>query len=241
MIILPAIDLFGGQAVRLFKGDYSQMTVYDTEPVNTALKFRASGAEWLHVVDLEGAKSGEAVNLATVMRIREACGLKCEVGGGIRTLSAIERYVSAGVERVILGTSAAVQEGFAAEAVKEFGAERVAVGVDIRDGRVSVKGWLEDSGLEAFTFCRKMQDSGVSVIICTDISRDGAMKGCNTKLYEALSEELDLNIIASGGVSTLDDVKALAKIGLYGAIIGKAYYTGAVNISEAIREAHNDY
>ena len=237
MIILPAIDLFGGQAVRLFKGDYAQMTVYDAEPVNTALKFRDEGAEWVHIVDLEGARSGEAVNLETVIRIREACGLKCEVGGGVRDLRMIERYVSAGIERVILGTSAAVKDGFAAEAVRQFGSERVAVGVDIRDGRVSVSGWLEDSGLEAFGFCRDMQDAGVSTIICTDISRDGAMRGTNTGLYETLSSELDINIIASGGVSSLEDVKTLAGLGLYGAIIGKAYYTGAVKISEAIEAA----
>ena len=237
MIILPAIDLFGGQAVRLLKGDYAQMTIYDPDPVNTALKFKASGAEWLHIVDLEGARSGEAVNLPAVMRIREACGLKCEVGGGVRSLGIIERYLSAGIERVILGTSAATQEGFAASAVRTFGSERIAVGVDIRDGRVSVKGWLEDSGLEAFAFCRKMQDAGVRVIICTDISRDGAMKGTNTELYASLSSSLDAKIIASGGVSSLDDVKTLAGLGLYGAIIGKAYYTGTVKISEAIEAA----
>ena len=237
MIILPAIDLFGGKAVRLFKGDYSQMTVYDPDPVNTALKFRDEGAEWVHVVDLEGARSGDAVNLETVMRIREACGLKCEVGGGVRDLRMIERYVSAGIERVILGTSAAIKPGFAAEAVRNFGSEHVAVGVDIRGGRVSVRGWLEDSGLEAFGFCRDMQDAGVSTLICTDISRDGAMRGTNTVLYETLSRELDINIIASGGVSSLEDVKELAGLGLYGAIIGKAYYTGAVKISEAIEAA----
>ena len=237
MIILPAIDLFGGRAVRLLKGDYAQMTVYDPEPVNTALKFRDAGAEWVHIVDLEGARSGEPVNLAVVMRIRSACGLKCEVGGGIRDLRTIERLVDAGIERVILGTSAATQEGFAAEAVRNFGGERIAVGVDIRDGKVAVKGWQEDSGLEAFAFCRNMEAAGVKTIICTDISRDGAMKGTNTGLYEALSRELGVNIIASGGVSSLDDVKALAGLGLYGAIIGKAYYTGAVKISEAIEAA----
>ena len=237
MIILPAIDLFGGKAVRLLKGDYAQMTVYNPDPVNTALKFRDGGAEWVHIVDLEGARSGEAVNLETVIRIREACGLKCEVGGGVRDLLMIERYVDAGIDRVILGTSAAVMPGFAAEAVRHFGSERVAVGVDIRDGRVSVRGWLEDSGLEAFSFCRDMQDAGVSTLICTDISRDGAMQGTNTALYETLSRELSIRVIASGGVSSLDDVKALAGLGLYGAIIGKAYYTGAVKISEAIEAA----
>lgn len=232
MIILPAIDLFGGQAVRLLRGNYDDMTVYDPDPVNTAMIFRNEGAEWVHVVDLEGAKSGEAVNIDTVMRIREACGLKCEIGGGIRDMSAIERYVEAGVDRVILGTSA-TKEGFAREAVKNFG-DKVAVGVDIRGGKVAVKGWLEDSGLDALTFCRKMQDDGVATLIITDISRDGAMSGTNTGLYAELSQTLSVNIIASGGVSTLDDVRTLAGLGLYGAIIGKAYYTGAVKISEAI-------
>lgn len=235
MIILPAIDLFHGQAVRLLRGDYNAMTVYDPEPVNTAMKFRDDGAEWVHVVDLEGAKSGEAVNLPTIIKICEACGLKCEVGGGIRDMSAIERYVDAGIDRVILGTSA-TREGFALEAVKNFG-EKIAVGVDIRGGKVAVKGWLEDSGIDALTFCRKMQDDGVSTLITTDISRDGAMSGTNTGLYSELSRTLSVNIIASGGVSTLDDVKALAGLGIYGAIIGKAYYTGAVKISEAIEAA----
>lgn len=237
MIIFPAIDLFHGQAVRLLRGNYDDMTIYDPQPVNTALKFRDSGAEWVHIVDLEGARSGDTVNLQTVLKIREASGLRCEVGGGIRDMKTIERYVSSGIERVILGTSAAVQEGFAAEAVRAFGGERIAVGVDIRDGFVAVRGWRESSGLEAFAFCRTMQEAGVKVIICTDISRDGAMKGTNTGLYERLNNEFDMNIIASGGVSSLDDVKALAGLGLYGAIIGKAYYTGAVNISEAIEAA----
>ena len=237
MIILPAIDLFGGKAVRLLKGDYAQMTVYDPEPENTARKFRDEGAEWVHIVDLEGAKAGEPVNLAAILRIRKACGLKCEVGGGIRDLRTIERYVDAGIERVILGTSAAVQEGFAAEAVRRFGGDRIAVGVDIRDGIVAVRGWQESSGLEAFSFCAEMEEAGVSVIICTDISRDGAMKGTNRGLYEAMKQKLGVKIVASGGVSSLDDVKALAELGLYGAIIGKAYYTGAVKISEAIEAA----
>ncbi|MBQ6981186.1 MAG: 1-(5-phosphoribosyl)-5-[Synergistaceae bacterium] len=235
MIILPAIDLYHGQAVRLLRGDYNAMTVYDPEPVNTAMKFRDEGAEWGHIVDLEGAKSGEAVNLPTIMRIRESCGLKCEVGGGIRDMAAIERYIDAGIDRVILGTSA-TREGFAREAVKNFG-DKIAVGVDIREGKVAVKGWLEDSGIDALTFCRKMQDDGVSTLITTDISRDGAMSGANTGLYAELSRTLSVNIIASGGVSTLDDVKNLAGLGLYGAIIGKAYYTGAVKISEAIEAA----
>ncbi|MBQ3446184.1 MAG: 1-(5-phosphoribosyl)-5-[Synergistaceae bacterium] len=232
MIILPAIDIFGGQAVRLLRGNYDDMTIYDPDPVNTAMIFRNEGAKWIHVVDLEGAKSGGAVNLPTIMRIREACGLKCEVGGGIRDMPAISRYVEAGVDRVILGTSA-TKEGFAREAVKLFG-DKIAVGVDIRGGKVAVKGWLEDSGIDALTFCRKMQDDGVATLIITDISRDGAMSGTNTGLYAELSRTLSVDITASGGVSTLEDVRTLAGLGLYGAIIGKAYYTGAVKISEAI-------
>ncbi|MBQ6972156.1 MAG: 1-(5-phosphoribosyl)-5-((5-phosphoribosylamino)methylideneamino)imidazole-4-carboxamide isomerase, partial [Synergistaceae bacterium] len=214
------------------RGNYDDMTIYDPDPVNTAMIFRDEGAEWVHVVDLEGAKSGTPVNLPAIMRIREACGLKCEVGGGIRDMSAIERCVDSGIDRVILGTSA-TKEGFAREAVKLFG-DKIAVGVDIRGGKVAVKGWLEDSGIDALTFCRKMQDDGVATLIITDISRDGAMSGTNTGLYAELSRTLSVELIASGGVSTLDDVRTLAGLGLYGVIIGKAYYTGAVKISDAI-------
>lgn len=233
MIILPAIDLFQGKAVRLFQGDYDNMTVYDADPVNTAVKFKSEGAEWLHVVDLEGAKSGRPVNIDTVMSIHDVSGLKCEVGGGIRDMAAVERYINSGIDRVILGTSAATEEGFAREAVKNFG-DKIAVGVDIRNGSVAVKGWLEDLAIDAVKFCQKMQNDGVQTIISTDISRDGAMRGTNRELYRTLAETLSMKIIASGGVSSLEDVKALAGLGLYGAIIGKAYYTGAVKISEAI-------
>lgn len=232
MIIIPAIDIFHGQAVRLLRGNYNEMTIYDPDPVNTAMIFRNEGAEWIHIVDLEGAKIGGPVNIDTVIKIRESCGLKCEIGGGVRDMSSIGRYIESGVDRVILGTSA-TKEGFAREAVKNFG-DKIAVGVDIRNGRVAVKGWLEDSGIDALTFCKKMQNDGVATLIITDISRDGAMKGINTELYAELSQTLSVNITASGGVSTLDDVKTLAGLGIYGAIIGKAYYTGAVKISEAI-------
>lgn len=232
MIIIPAIDIFHGHAVRLFQGNYDDMTIYDTDPVNTAMIFRNEGAKWIHIVDLEGAKSGGPVNIDTVMRIRESCGLKCEIGGGVREMSSIGRYIESGIDRVILGTSA-TKEGFAREAVRIFG-EKIAVGVDIRGGKVAVKGWLEDSGIDALTFCKRMQDDGVTALIITDISRDGAMNGINTELYAELSQTLSVNITASGGVSTLDDVKTLAGLGIYGAIIGKAYYTGAVKISEAI-------
>ena len=236
MKILPAIDLFRGQAVRLLRGDYNAMTVYDPDPANTALKFRESGAEWIHVVDLEGAKSGKPENLQAVMLIREASKLRCEVGGGIRDIHTIESYVESGIDRVILGTAAVSNPELVRESVRAFG-ERIAIGVDIRDGSVAVKGWQEDSGVNALDFCKRLQDLGVSFIICTDISRDGAMIGTNRRLYRDMSEKFSVKIIASGGVSSLEDVKALAGFGLYGAIIGKAYYTGAINLSQAIEAA----
>ena len=237
MIILPAIDLFHGQAVRLLRGDYDNMTVYDTEPVNTAMKFKASGAEWIHIVDLEGAKSGDTPNIRTVTEIKRSCKLKCEVGGGIRDIKTIERYIESGIDRVILGTAAVIHEGFVREAVNAFGSEHVAVGVDIKNGNAAIKGWLENSDVNAFEFCKRMEDDGVDVIICTDISRDGAMRGTNRELYEAMSRQFNMKIIASGGVSSLDDVKALAEMNLYGAIIGKAYYTGAIDLTQAIEAA----
>ena len=236
MFIFPAIDLFEGKAVRLFKGDYAQMTVYNDDPVAVAKDFATQGASHVHLVDLEGARLGTTPNLDTVCRIKEATGLFCEVGGGIRSMEVIDRYMQAGIDRVILGTAAVTDEGFAARAVAEYG-ERIAVGVDIRDGFVAVKGWTESAGIEAFAFCKKMQAVGVSTLICTDISRDGAMQGANAALYERLSQELFMQIIASGGVSSMDDVRNLAALELYGAIIGKAYYTGTVSLREAIEVA----
>lgn len=222
--------------MRLFQGDYKQMTVYDKEPLNTAKKFASFGAEWLHIVDLEGAKTGTTANLDTIIKIIKSCDLQCEVGGGVRNVQTIEKYINAGVSRVILGTAAVTEENFARDAVKNF-AEKIAVGVDIKDGFVAIKGWQEKSELEAINFCEKMQSIGVKTIICTDISKDGAMKGTNFDLYKTLKDKLQINIIASGGVSTIEDVKELAKLNLYGAIVGKAYYTGAINIKEAIEAA----
>ncbi len=236
MKIFPAIDLFNGQAVRLLRGDYNNMTIYDAEPVNTALKFKAEGSEWVHIVDLEGAKIGAVKNFDTIINIKNSSGLKCEVGGGIRDLKIIERYISSGIDRVILGTAAVTEKNFVEDAVKNFG-EKIAVGVDIKDGKVAIKGWQENSNFEAMNFCERMQDIGVKTIICTDISKDGAMKGTNFSLYENLKAKLKINIIASGGVSSIEDVKGLAKLNLYGAIIGKAYYTGAIKIKEAIEAA----
>ena len=236
MLIYPAIDLFEGKAVRLFKGDYAQMTVYSDHPEEIALDFAAKGAQRIHIVDLEGAKSGETPNFETVCKIKTISGLFCEIGGGIRSTDIIERYVNAGIDRVILGTSAVTDPGFAEKAAAMYG-EKIAVGVDIRDGFVAIKGWTEKSELEAFTFCRRMNDLGIRTLICTDISRDGAMRGTNVSLYRELSQTLGMQIIASGGVSSMEDVKALRTLDIHGAIIGKAYYTGAIGLREAIEVA----
>lgn len=236
MIIYPAIDLFSGKAVRLFKGDYAQMTVYNENPEEVALDFLNSGATHIHLVDLEGAKSGETPNIDTVIKIKKLTGLFCEIGGGIRSMEVIDRYISAGVDRVVLGTAAVTNEGFVEEAVKKYG-DKIAVGIDIKDGLVAIKGWTETSDIDAFTFCEKMQNIGVATVICTDISKDGAMQGTNHQLYQELSDRFSLNIIASGGVSSIDDIKKLAKLNIHGAIVGKAYYTGAVSLNEAIEVA----
>lgn len=236
MIIYPAIDLFEGKAVRLFKGDYAQMTVYNENPVAVALDFKAQGATHIHLVDLEGAKSGTTPNLETVCAIKKAAGLFCEIGGGIRNMDIVERYLTAGIDRVILGTAAVTDETFLRAAVEKYG-ERIAVGIDIRDGFVAIKGWTEKSQERAMDFCGKMQKLGVKTLICTDISRDGAMQGANHSLYQELSEKYDMNIIASGGVSSMEDVRRLTAMNLSGAIIGKAYYTGAVHLAEAIEVA----
>ena len=236
MIIYPAIDLFDGKAVRLFKGDYAQMTVYSDNPVSVAEDFKAQGAERVHLVDLEGAKSGTTPNLKTVLEIKEKTGLFCEIGGGVRSMDVVSCYIDAGIDRVILGTAAVTEPGFAAQAAEKYG-EKIAVGVDIRDGFVAVRGWTEKTSLNAFDFSKKMQGLGIKTLICTDISRDGAMKGANHELYKKLSEELSMDIIASGGVSGMDDVKALRALNIHGAIIGKAYYTKAISLKEAIEAA----
>lgn len=236
MLIFPAIDLYGGEAVRLYKGDYAQKTVYNPSPLAVARDFAAAGATHIHMVDLEGAKDGTTPHIDLICRIKQECGLFTEVGGGIRSMDTVERYLSAGVDRVILGTAAVTDRAFLKAAVQKWG-EHIAVGVDLKDGAVAIKGWREDSGVDAFAFADDMQALGVSTIICTDISRDGAMRGTNRELYRQLSRRLSLQIIASGGVSDLQDVKALAGMGLYGAIIGKAYYTGAIRLSEAIEVA----
>lgn len=236
MILYPAIDLYEGKAVRLFKGDYNQMTVYNENPLAVARDFLRCGATHIHMVDLEGARDGTTPNLETVQTIKEETGLFCEVGGGIRTMETVDRYLSAGIDRVILGTAAVTNPEFLAAALAKYG-EKIAVGIDIKDGLVAIKGWTETSDQDALNFCGKMQEMGVKTIICTDISKDGAMQGTNHSLYKTLSEQFSLQIIASGGVSSLEDVQRLSRQKLHGAIIGKAYYSGSLDLAQAIEVA----
>ncbi len=236
MKIFPAIDLFDNKAVRLYKGDYAQMTVYNENPVEVARAFKQQGAGQIHVVDLAGAKLGTPMHMDIVRKIVDETGLFVEIGGGIRSMDTIEKYVSAGASRVILGTAAVTDEAFLKEAIDVYG-EKIAVGADIADGKVAIKGWLEKSAYDVYSFLEKMQSLGVKTVICTDVSKDGAMKGANHGLYKELTEKYDLQIIASGGVSSIDDIKTLTENGVYGAIIGKAYYIGAIDLREAIEVA----
>ncbi len=236
MIIFPAIDLYEGKAVRLYKGDYNEMTVYSEDPPSLARDFMKKGATHLHLVDLEGARDGNTPNIEIIKNIAAQSGLFTEVGGGIRNMETVEKYLSSGVDRVILGTAAVMDRAFLCEAVEKYG-ERIAVGVDIKDGKVAIKGWTETADITAYDFCRDMEKIGVKTVICTDVSKDGAMQGANHGLYSDLSKRFSLNFVASGGVSSIDDVRKLAETNMYGAIIGKAYYIGAVDLTEAIEVA----
>lgn len=245
MYIYPAIDLYEGKAVRLFKGDYAQMTVYSENPPEIAEDFVKAGATHIHVVDLEGAKRGSTPNFDTVIAIKQAAAtasekyaggrpVLVEIGGGIRDDQTVEKYLEAGIDRVILGTAAVEDQGFLRRVVKKYG-RRIAVGIDVRDGYVAIKGWTELSKYTLDDFARQMTGLGVGTIICTDISRDGAMRGTNRLMYKELSESLHVDIVASGGVSSIEEVRALAGFGIHGAIIGKAYYTGAIDLAEAVK------
>ena len=236
MKLFPAIDLYDKKAVRLYKGDYGQMTVYSDNPIEIARDFERCGAEYIHVVDLEGAKDGTTPNIEVVSNIAKGTSLKVEIGGGIRNMQTLDKYFDSGVFRAILGTAAVVDEEFLFFAIEKYG-DRIAVGADIKDGFVAIKGWLEKSEYTVEAFFEKMQSVGVKTVICTDISKDGAMKGTNLELYRKLSEKYSVDIVASGGVSSMADVKALSEMGIYGAIIGKAYYTGAIDLKDAIEVA----
>ena len=239
MILLPAIDLYDGCAVRLLRGDYNQKTVYSDTPVEVAKSFRDAGAAWLHVVDLQGARDGTTPHLALVNQLVEQTGLSVEIGGGIRSRESVRAYLDMGVQRVILGTAALEDPAFLADMVARYG-DRIAVGVDMKGGKVAVKGWLETADKDGVDFCRELEAAGVSTVICTDISKDGAMAGPNVELYRRLSAECSLNIVASGGVSSLEDVKTLSALSLYGAILGKALYTGAVDLKTALSLSGGD-
>ena len=233
MELFPAIDLRGGAAVRLLRGDYKQMTVYSTSPVEVAKSFAAAGARYLHLVDLDGAKDGGTPNCELIAQIVSESGLLTEVGGGIRNMQAVEHYLNAGARRVIIGSAAVTDPDFLREALLRFG-EKIAVGVDLKDGCVAIHGWTEKSRLDGYAFIESMQELGVKTIICTDISKDGAMQGVNAELYRELKRRFSLDIIASGGVSGLSDLETLSSIGVRGAILGKALYTGGIKLEEAI-------
>lgn len=239
MKIFPAIDLYEKKAVRLYKGNYDEMTVYSEHPEEIALDFRRAGAKYIHVVDLEGARDGTTPNLDVVAKIVNESGLFVEIGGGIRSMQTLDNYFSVGVSRAILGTAAVSDEEFLLAALTKYG-EKIAVGADIKDGFVAIKGWLLKSEYTTDTFFEKMQGLGVKTVICTDISKDGAMKGTNLQMYRDLSRKYKIDIVASGGVSSVDDVRALSDMGIYGAIIGKAYYTGAIDLSLAVRIGNDD-
>ncbi|MBQ6717608.1 MAG: 1-(5-phosphoribosyl)-5-[Clostridia bacterium] len=236
MIVFPAIDLFDKKAVRLYKGDYQNMTVYSENPIEIARDFEAQGATHIHMVDLQGAKDGTTPNIDIVRQVANETNLFVEIGGGIRDIATVEKYLSAGVGRVILGTAAVTDTEFLKGAVEKYG-EKIAVGADVKDGYIAIKGWLEKSQITLEDFLSDMQNIGVKYIICTDISKDGAMRGTNLELYKELSKKYSMNITASGGVSSLDDVKKLREMNIYGAIIGKAYYIGAIDLKDALEAA----
>lgn len=236
MIIFPAVDLYSGKAVRLLHGDYRQMTVYSDDPFETALRFQARGAEYIHMVDLEGARDGAQPNFSHIARVAGDSRLRVQAGGGIRSMEAVERLVDAGVFRVILGTAAVEDPALLDAALARFG-EKIAVGADVRDGFIAVQGWLRKSELRLEAFVSKMRAAGVKTLVCTDISRDGAMRGANLALCGELSKSAGMDIVASGGVSTQEDVRRLRELGLYGAIAGKAIYTGDLSLESAIEVA----
>ena len=236
MLIFPAIDILGGKAVRLLKGDYSKVTVYNDDPYTVALDFASKGCRAIHIVDLDGAREGSAVNMDIVRTIARIPGMISEIGGGIRNMDTVCRCLDAGISRVILGTAALEDPAFLDASVSRFG-ERIAVGVDLKDGKVAVKGWLETSGKDGLEFIKELEQKGVKTVIVTDISRDGAMKGTNLELYRTICSSCSLDVTASGGVSTLDDIRNLRDTGLYAAIIGKAYYTGAIRLGDALEAA----
>ncbi|MDE7306754.1 MAG: 1-(5-phosphoribosyl)-5-[(5-phosphoribosylamino)methylideneamino]imidazole-4-carboxamide isomerase [Clostridia bacterium] len=236
MFIYPAIDVIGGKVVRLTRGDYDSAKSYSLTPVQAALSFKAEGASHVHVVDLDGAKSGKAENVQAVKDIILSSGACVEVGGGVRSQSQIEEYLSAGADRVILGTVAVRDFNFVKLAVKKYG-KKIAVGVDAAEGKVAVSGWREVTDIDALGFCRKLYDEGVESVIYTDISRDGTLSGTNLKVYKKLLKIEGLKVTASGGITYLDEIRALKEMGVYAAVLGKALYEGKLSLKQAVRIA----
>ncbi|MCD8144317.1 MAG: 1-(5-phosphoribosyl)-5-[(5-phosphoribosylamino)methylideneamino]imidazole-4-carboxamide isomerase [Oscillospiraceae bacterium] len=236
MIILPAIDLKDGKVVRLYKGDFSTVHQVAQDPVATAGLFAAAGAKQIHMVDLDGAKSGTRVNSAIVRQVAEQTGLRIELGGGIRSMADLKAVDAMGVSRMVIGSAAVTDPDFVAEAVQCYG-DRIAVGVDTQNGQVKTAGWVENSGIDYLVFSQSMEKLGVKTLIFTDIDTDGALTGPSFQRLEALQNAVSCRIIASGGVSCNEDNRRLAAMGLYGAIIGKAYYAGAIDLAQAVRDA----
>ncbi len=239
MEIFPAIDLSGGKVVRLTKGDYQQMQVYSDDPLAVAQEFASQGANYLHVVDLDGAKDGTLANFAAIERLVNGCKMRVEVGGGIRTEERIKKYLDLGVWRVILGTVAVRNFAFVERMAARYPGQ-IVVGVDARAGRVAVAGWLEETELQTADFCRRCRDTGVPTVIVTDIEKDGALGGANLQLYRELTQIKGLQIVASGGVSFAHELPALAELGVAGVIIGKALYTGALRLPECLAAARGN-
>ncbi len=235
MHILPAIDLKDGQVVRLYKGDFGTVHQVAQDPLETAQAFVQAGARWIHMVDLDGARDGVRQNSEIVRRVAEASGLQVELGGGIRTMEDLEAVFALGVRRAVIGSAAVSRPELVREAVRRFG-EQIAVGIDTQNGRVKTAGWVEDSGLDFLAFAKQMEAMGVKTIIFTDIDTDGALSGPSFGRLEALQKEVSCQIVASGGVSCNEDLVRLHEMGLYGAIVGKAYYTGQVNLAEAVKQ-----
>ena len=234
MIIEPAIDLKDGKVVRLLKGDFDTVHQVAEDPVETARAFAAAGAKYIHMVDLDGAKSGERVNSAIVRSVAEQTGMQIELGGGIRSMAALEAVFDMGVWRAVIGSAAVTDPEFVREAVAKYG-DRIAVGVDTQNGKVKTAGWIEDSGLDYIAFSQSMEQLGVKTLIFTDIETDGALSGPSYTRLEALQKAVSCQIVASGGVSNNQDIECLAAMGLYGAIIGKAYYAGTIDLAQAVK------
>lgn len=235
MLVIPAIDLKDGQAVRLYKGDYNQKTVYSNNPEELAKEFETMGAKWLHVVDLDGAKDGKCINLETIRKIKQTTNMSLELGGGIRNMETVALYLDeVGIDRVILGTAAINDPQFLKEAISKYGAKKIVVGVDIKNGYVSTSGWLKTSDVPYLDFIKELEKIGVEYIVVTDISKDGTLQGPNFKMYEQIASVSKINFVVSGGIKDKQNILDVAKKDYYACIVGKAYYEGKVDLKEVI-------